>query len=75
MSNNLSTQEEKIRSFSNRYGGMVHESAVHPPDSRWMVHLAEQYIPVHLDRRLSEPSPADVDTYLAELGRQPGLKG
>jgi hypothetical protein len=75
MTNNLSSQEEKIRSFWDRYVRRVHESGVQPPFDRWMVRRAEQYIAAHPDRRLSEPTPADVDAYLAELGRQPGLKG
>ena len=39
-----------------------------------MVVRAEQYIAAHPDRRLADQPPADVDTYLAALGRETGLK-
>lgn len=35
---------------------------------------AEHYIAAHADRRLDEQTPVDVNAYLAELGRKPGLK-
>ncbi len=39
-----------------------------------MVVRAEQYIAAHPDRRLADQTPADVNTYLADLGRKTGLK-
>ncbi len=39
-----------------------------------MVRRAEHYIAAHADRRLTEQTPVDVNAYLAELGRKPGLK-
>ncbi|WP_280818886.1 integron integrase [Thiorhodococcus minor] len=39
-----------------------------------MVRRAEQYIAAFPDRKLAEQSPADVDNYLAELGRDTQLK-
>ncbi len=69
-----STREEKIRSFWDRYINKLYESGIKPPFDRWMVRRAEHYIAVHSDRRLIEQTPVDVDAYLAELGRKPGLK-
>lgn len=36
-----------------------------------MVIRPEHGVAAHPDRRLVEPLPEDVDTYLAELGRRP----
>ena len=74
MPNNPSTYEEKIRSFWDRYIKSVHESGVKEPYDRWMVVRAEHYLAAHPDRRLAEQTPANVDAYLADLGRHPGLK-
>ncbi len=35
---------------------------------------AEHYIAAHADRRLAEQTPVDVNAYLTQLGRKPGLK-
>ncbi len=71
---NPSTYQEKVQSFWNLYIEKLHESGVKPPFDRWTVRRAEQYIAAHPDRRLADQSPADVDAYLTELGRQAGLK-
>lgn len=36
---------------------------------------AEDYVTANPGRKLAEQSPADVDAYLAELGRKPEMKG
>ena len=74
MPNNPSSHEEKVRSFWDRYIKSVHESGVKEPFDRWMVVRAEHYLAAHPDRRLAEQTPADVDAYLADLGRNAGLK-
>ena len=75
MPNNPSTHMDKVRSFWDRYVQKLHDLGIKPPFDRWMVVRAEQYIAAHRDRRLAEQSPAEVDAYLADLGRKPGLKG
>lgn len=54
MSENLSSRDEKIRSFWDRYVKKLYESGVKPPFDRWMVIRAEQYIAAHPGRRLAE---------------------
>jgi integron integrase len=75
MPNNPSTQEDKSHTFWDRYVTMVRESGVVEPFDRWMVVRAEQYIAAHPERWLAEQTPADIDAYLADLSRKPGLKG
>ena len=75
MPNNPSTHADKVRSFWDRYVQKLNELGVKPPFDRWMVIRAEHYIAAHPDRRLAEQLPADVDAYLAELGRKSDLKG
>lgn len=74
MAETPSTREVKIRSFWDWYINKLHESGIKPPFDRWMVVRAEQYIATHPDRRLADQTPADVNTYLADLGRKTGLK-
>jgi hypothetical protein len=74
MAETPSTTEDMIRSFWDRYIQRLYESGIKPPFDRWMVVRAEQYIATHPDRRLADQGPADVNTYLAVLGRQTGLK-
>ena len=69
-----SKRDEKFRSFWDRYINKLYESGIKPPFDRWMVRRAEHYIAAHADRRLAEHTSVDVNAYLAELGRQPGLK-
>ncbi len=71
---NPSTQKDGIRSFWHRYTEMVSDSGVKTPCDAWMVRRAE-----HLGRGPSRPppgrsDPAEVDAYLADLGRKPALK-
>jgi hypothetical protein len=73
MAESPSITEDKIRSFWDRYIQKLHESGVKPPFDRWMVIRAEQYVAAHPDLRLAEQTPAAVDSYLADLGRQTGL--
>ena len=63
-----SAREDKIRSFWDRYINKLHELGIKPPFVRWMVRRAEHYIAVHADRRLTDQTPAGVETYLAEPG-------
>jgi len=72
---NPSSQADKIRSFWHRYTEMVRNSGIKAPFDAWMVRRAEHYIAAHPDRRLADQTPAEVDAYLAELGRNPALKG
>jgi antitoxin YefM len=74
MTEATSKRDEKIRSFWDRYINKLHESGIKPPFDRWMVLRAEHYIAAHADRRLTEQTSVDVNAYLAELGRKPGLK-
>jgi hypothetical protein len=39
-----------------------------------MVGRVECFLAAHADRRLTKQTPVDVDAYLANLGRTPGLK-
>ncbi len=71
---NPSTYKDKVRSFWDRYIEKLHESGVRPPFDWWTVRRAGQYIAAHPERRLVDHSPADVDAYLTEFGRQAGLK-
>ena len=72
---NPSTQEEEIRSFWHRYTEMVRNSGIKTPFDTWMVRRAEHYIAAHPDHRLADQTPAEVDAYLADLARNPALKG
>ena len=74
MAETPSTNEDKIRSFWDRYIQRLYESGVKSPFDRWMVVRAEQYIAAHPDRLLADQTPADVNAYLADLGRKTGLK-
>ena len=74
MPNNPSTHEEKIRSFWDRYVKKLNDSGVKAPFDRWMVIRAEQYLAAHPGRRLVEQTPAEVNAYLAEQGRDAALK-
>ena len=66
---------EKVRAFWARYAEKVRESGAKAPFDRWLVVRTEEYVAAHPGRKLAEQSPADVDAYLAELGRKPGVKG
>jgi hypothetical protein len=57
-----SSQEEKVQ-----------ESGAKPPYDRWLSVRAEQYVEGHAGRKLAELSPEEVDAYLADLGRKPGV--
>ena len=72
---NPSTQEDKIGSFWHRYTAIVRDSGVKAPFDGWMVRHAERFIAAHPDRRLADQTPVEVNGYLAELGRNPALKG
>ena len=74
MAETPSTTEDKIRSFWDRYIQRLYESGVKSPFDRWMVVRAEHYLAAHPERRLADQTPADVNTYLADLGRKTGLK-
>jgi hypothetical protein len=74
MAETPSTTEDKIRSFWDRYIQRLYESGVNSPFDRWMVVRAEHYLAAHPDRRLADQTPADVNTYLADLGRKSVLK-
>jgi integron integrase len=75
MSETRSSQEEKVRAFWARFAEKVRESGAKPPFDRWLVVRAEQYVEAHPGRKLAKQSPEEVDAYLAELGRKPGVKG
>jgi hypothetical protein len=75
MSETPSSQEERVRAFWARFAEKVRESGAKPPFDRWLVIRAEEYVAAHPGRRLAEQCPADVDAYLAELGRKPEMKG
>jgi hypothetical protein len=70
-----SRQEEKVRAFWARFAENVRESGTKPPFDRWLVVQAEQYVEAHSGRKPAEQSQEEVDAYLAELGRKPGVKG
>lgn len=70
-----STRDDTVRSFWDRYIKSLHESGVRPPFDRWHVLRAEHYIAAHPGRRLADHTPAEVDAYLTEMGRNGGLKG
>ena len=74
MPNNPSTHVDKVRSFWDRYLQKLHESGIKPPFDRWMAMCAERIIAALPDRRLVERPLWGVDSYLAELGRRPGLR-
>jgi hypothetical protein len=57
-----------------KYINRLHESGPKPPFDRWMVGRVDRSLAAHADRRLTEQTPVDLDAYLAELGRTPGLK-
>jgi hypothetical protein len=69
-----STSNDKVRSFWDRYVKLLHDSGIKPPSDRWFVLRAEKYIQAHPNRKLAEHRPSDVDAYLADVGRQGGLK-
>ncbi len=75
MPNPQSTREEQVRLFWDHYIQKAHESGVKEPFDRWMVKRAEAYLAAHPDRKLAEQTPADVESYLANLGRKADLKG
>ncbi len=70
-----STHEEKVRAFWARYTEKVLESGAKPPFDRWLVIRAEEYVAAHPGRKLADQSAAEVDAYLAALGRKPEIKG
>lgn len=70
-----STHEEKVRAFWARYAEKVLELGAKPPFGRWLVLRAEEYVAAHPGRKLADQSAAEVDAYLAALGRKPGVKG
>ena len=70
-----STHEEKVRAFWARYAGKVFKSGAKPPFDRWLVLRAEAYVAAHPGRKLADQSAAEVDAYLAALGRKPEVKG
>jgi hypothetical protein len=51
------------------------ESGVKPPFGRWLVIRAEACVAAHPGRQLVDQSPAEVDAYLAALGRKPEVTG
>lgn len=51
------------------------ESCAKPPFDRWLVLRAEAYVAAHPGRKLADQSAAEVDAYLAALGRKPEVKG
>jgi hypothetical protein len=57
MSGNPSSNEDKVRSFWDRYINKVNESGVQPPVYRWMAVRAERYIAAHPDQPVSRPDP------------------
>jgi hypothetical protein len=69
-----STLKDKVRSFWDRYVKLLHDSGIKPPSDRWFVLRAAKYIQAHPNRKLAEQRPSDVDAYLADVGRQGGLK-
>ncbi len=75
MSETPSTHEDRVRAFWARYVEKVRESGAKAPFDRWLVVRAEHYVEAHPGRKLAEQSPAEVDAYLAELGRKPEVKG
>ncbi len=75
MPNTPSTHEEKVRAFWARYAEKVMESGAKPPFDRWLVMRAEEYVAAHPGRKLADQSAAEVDAYLAALGRRPEVKG
>jgi hypothetical protein len=70
-----STHEEKVRAFWARYAEKVLESVAKLPFDRWPVIRAEAYVATHPGRKLADQSAAEVDAYLAALGRKPGVTG
>ena len=69
----VSNQRERIRSFWHRYIKKLEESGVKRTTQRWYVRHAEAYIEAHPEKRLREHGAEDVSSYLAEVGRRPGL--
>jgi len=70
-----STHEERVRAFWSRHAEKVLESGAKAPFDRWLVVRAAQYGAAHPGPKLAKQSPADVDAYLAALGRERGVKG
>lgn len=74
MTQNPSTNKEKVRLFWDRYLKTLYESSVRPPADRWMTNRAVQYVEADSERKLADKIPDNVDGCLAELRRQPGLQ-
>lgn len=69
-----SNEAERVRRFWDKYLKLLHKQDIEPPYDRWYVRRAEQYIAAFPDKRLGEQSPEDVDSYLAEVGREGALE-
>lgn len=67
-------RSERERRFWDRYIGILHKQGVKPPFDRWHVVRAEQFIRAFPDCKLAGHTPDSVSAYLAEVGRQPGLR-
>ena len=64
-----SNQETAVGRFWDRYIDLVHNQGVKRPADRWFVKWAERYIAHFKDRKLASHTPAEVNDYFAELGR------
>ncbi len=58
-----------IQRFWDKYLALLRRYGIDPRAERWYVRRAELYIESVQGRRLTEHRPADVNGYLAELGR------
>jgi hypothetical protein len=71
MSSEISSpaQPAAIQRFWDKYLALLRRYGIDPRAERWYVRRAERYIESVPGRRLTEHRPADVNGYLAELGR------
>ena len=64
-----SNPETAVGRFWDRYIDLLHNQGIKHPADRWYVKWAERYIGFFKDRKLATHTPADVNGYFAELGR------
>lgn len=69
-----STGEHQVRLFWDNYLNRIHKTGVKQPFDRWYVRRAEEYIAASRGKRLAAQKPADLEAYLRQAGRNPGLK-
>jgi len=74
MNSSKSNPETAAGRFWDRYIDLVRKEGIKQPADRWHVKWAERYIERFKGRKLATHIPADVNGYLAELGRDTRVK-